>query len=276
MNDSSSVPEYAQYAPPRSVAIGGTALVGGVHLSTRSFGTGSFGRLFVTGLAMVSIGATAVVLTYVIVWAVGRATGTPLAELRMQLVGPFEVPHFVAWDIFMNLLSFAVFLTVVRLTPLAGYHAAEHKVVHAIERYGYVTLELARSMPRAHRRCGTTLLAGILPAMLIAAPLALVAPGLALLVVLLGWMMRYPVGHAIQQYLTTKEPTEAQLRAGLEAGHKLLAEWRRRSFERVAPVVSFWRRGFLQLLLGVVIGTQLFDWLYRHLHLWLDWEMWLH
>ena len=64
--------------------------------------------------------------------------------------------------------------------------------------------------------------------------------------------------------------------AELEAGHKLLAEWRRRSFERVAPVVSFWRRGFLQLLLGVVIGTQLFDWLYRHLHLWLDWEMWLH
>ena len=153
-------------------------MVGGVHLSTRTFGTGSFGRLVLTGLALMSIGALAMVLTYVVLWVVGRVSDIPLVALQMQIVTPFEVPHFVGWQIFINLLSFLLFLVIVRLTPLAGYHGAEHKVVHAIERYGYATAEQARAMPRAHRRCGTTLLAGILPAFLIAAPLLVVMPGL--------------------------------------------------------------------------------------------------
>ncbi len=251
-------------------------MMGGVHLSTRAFGTGSGGRLFLTGLTLMSIGALGMVLTYVILWLVGPVVGAPLVELRLQVVGPWEVSGFVGWEIFMNLLTFFSFLIVIRLTPLVGYHAAEHKVVHAIERYGHPTLELARAMPRAHRRCGTTLLAGILPAFLIAAPLGFVAPGLALMVVFMGWLGRYHVGYVIQQYLTTKEPSDAQLRAGLHAGHKLLDRWRREPFVQVSPLASFWRRGMIQMLLGVVVGMQLFNWVYAHLPFWLDWELWLH
>ncbi len=276
MNDSDFSPQYGQSVPLRPPAIGGTAMVNGVHLSTRTFGTGSFTRLFLTGFTLMSIGAFAMVLTYVALWVIGRAANVSLIELWMQVVGPFEMPGLLMWQIFTSLLSFLLFLVVVRLTPLAGYHGAEHKVVHAIERYGYPTLALARDMPRIHRRCGTTLLAGILPAFLIAAPLAVVEPMLALLVVFLGWMTRFRVGGVIQQYLTTREPTDAQLQAGLHAGYEVLARWRRDPFATVPPLTSFWRRGMIQMLLGVIVGMQFFNWVYQRLHLWLDWELWLH
>ncbi len=218
---------------------------------------------------------TALVLSYVVLWTIGQITGTPLAEVQLQVVGPTAAVQYVTWQIVGNLVTFFLFLLVVRLTPLAAYHAAEHKVVHAIERYGYPTREMAREMPRVHRRCGTTLLAGILPAFLIAAPLLLVRPALALLVVLLGWTFRYRVGALIQQHLTTREPSEEQLAAGLDAGHKLLDDWRRNPHTDLSPLVSLWHRGLVQLLAGVLIGSQLLQWAYQYLHIWLDWELWL-
>jgi len=222
-----------------------------------------------------AMGGTALVLSYVMLWTIGQITGTPLVEVLLQVVGPTAAVQYVIWQIVGNLVTFFLFLLVVRLTPLAAYHGAEHKVVHAIERYGYPTREMARRMPRVHRRCGTTLLAGILPAFLIAAPLLLVAPAIAIAVVLLGWTFRYRVGALIQQYLTTKEPSDKQLTAGLEAGYKLLDDWHRNPHRRLSPFVSLWHRGFVQLLAGALIGSQLLHWAYQYLHIWLDWELWL-
>ena len=223
---------------------------------------------------MMAMGGTALVLSYVVLWAIGQVTSFPLAEVHLQVVGPTATGQYVAWQIVGNLVTFFLFLLVVRLTPLAAYHGAEHKVVHAIERYGYPTREMAREMPRVHPRCGTTLLAGILPTFLIAAPLLLVAPALALVVVLLGWTFRYQVGALIQQHLTTKEPSEERLAAGLAAAHKLLDDWRRNPHTDLSPFVSLWHRGFVQLFAGVLIGSQLLGWAYQHLHIWLDWELW--
>ncbi len=222
-----------------------------------------------------AMGGTALVLSYVVLWTIGQITGSPLAEVQLQVIGPTAAAPYVVWQIVGNLVTFLLFLLVVRLTPLAAYHGAEHKVVHAIERYGYATRETAREMPRVHPRCGTTLLAGILPAFLIAAPLLLVAPALAVVVILLGWTFRYRVGALIQQYLTTREPSEEQLAAGLEAAHRLLDDWRRNPHPDLSALVSLWHRGFVQLLAGVLIGSQLLGWAYQHLHIWLDWELWL-
>jgi len=217
------------------------------------------------------MGGTALVLSYVVLWTIGQITGTPLVEVLLQVIAPAPAVQYVIWQIAANLATFFLFLLVVRLMPLAAYHGAEHKVVHAIERYGYSTPEIAREMPRVHRRCGTTLLAGILPAFLIAAPLLLVAPALALIVILLGWTFRYQVGALIQQYLTTKEPNDKQLAAGLEAAHKLLDDWRRNPQRQFSPLVSLWHRGFVQLFFFFLVGSQLLQWAYQHLHIWLDW-----
>ncbi len=267
--------QYNDTVPTSRPRIGGTAVVGGVHLSTPSFGTASFWQLVVTGLALMAMGGAALVGSYVVLWSVEQITGAPLIEVLLQVAVPTTAVQYVIWQIVANLVSFFLFLLVIRLTPLAAYHGAEHKVVHAIERYGYPTRAIAREMPRVHRRCGTTLLAGILPAFLIAAPLLLVAPVLALLVVLLGWISRYQVGALIQQYLTTKEPNDNQLTAGLEAGHRLLDDWRRHPHAALSPLVSLWHRGFVQLFIGVLVGSQLLHWAYQYLHIWLDWELWL-
>ena len=268
--------DYQQQIPPRPPRIGGSALVGGVHLSTGAVGTGSNLQLFATGFMLIALGATASVLTYVTTWTIGEFAGVPLVGLLFQIATPDEIPHYPLWDILINLLTFLAFLVIVRLSPLSGYHAAEHKVVHAIEKYGYPTLETARRMPRAHRRCGTTLLAGILPAMLIAVPLMSVSVPLAVLVILLGWATRYPVGAVIQQIFTAKEPNERQLRAGLEAGRLLLQRWQRNPYLRVPPLQSLWRRGFVQMFAGVAAGMYFFGWIYQHLHIWLDWSQYLY
>ncbi len=258
--------------PPR---IGGTAMVGGVHLSTGTVGTGSALHLFATGFTLIALGAIATVITYVITWIIGQFVGAPLEGLLLQVATPHDIPNYPLWEIVLNLLTFSTFLVVVRLSPLSGYHAAEHKVVHAIEQYGYPTWEAAQRMSRAHRRCGTTLLAGILPALLIAGPLATISWPLAVLVVLVGWTARYPVGHVIQQLFTTKEPTARQLRAGLEAGQLLLERWWRNPTQRIPPLQSLWRRGFVQMFSGVVTGMYFFGSIYQHLHTWLDWSQYL-
>jgi len=246
-----------------------------VHLSTSTFGTASFWQLGLTGLALVSIGSLALAASYVVLWTIGQLSGLPLAEVHLQVIGPAVGPAYVGWEIFANLVAFFLFLVAVRLTPLASYHGAEHKVVSAIERYGYVTEELAREMPRVHPRCGTTLLAGILPAFLIAVPLLMLAPVTGVMVIILGWMFRYRVGAVIQHYLTTREPNQQQLAAGVKAGRQLLENWHRRPFANVSLLSSLWQRGFVQLLIGVVGGSQLLQWVYSHLHIWLDWELWL-
>ena len=250
-------------------------MVGGVHLSTRTLGTGSGRQLFATGFALMCLGAIASVLTYLITWIIGQIAGVPLVGLYLQVATPGEISNYAMWELALNLLTFLSFLVVVRLSPLSGYHAAEHKVVHAIERYGYPTWEMAKHMPRAHRRCGTTLLAGILPALVIAVPLASVSPALAVLVVLLGWTIRYQVGDFIQQVFTTKEPNDRQLRAGLEAGQLLLEHWRRNPHLRLSPLQSLWNRGFIQMFAGVITAMYFFSWIYHHLHIWLDWSQYL-
>ncbi len=54
---------------------------------------------------------------------------------------------------------FLLFGLIMRLTRLAAYHAAEHKVVHLLERGLPLTLEEARKAPALNPYCGSSLLA---------------------------------------------------------------------------------------------------------------------
>jgi len=143
--------------------------------------------------------------------------------------------------------------------------------VTAIERFGRLDPDQVRQMPRAHARCGTTLLAGFLPALLIAGPLWAVRPELAALIVLVGWTTRAQVGWVLQQYLTTKTPTPQQLEAGLRAGRKILEGQKAGPLRPQSPAERLWRRGLPQMAAGVVAAMYAIEWVYNHLHLWLDW-----
>lgn len=199
--------------PPRQPVprIGGTAMPGGVHFSTGNYGTGPSYLLFLTGVVVIAMGAAAMVLAYLLAWLAGYFSGQPLSQALMGLANASDFSYLPFVQIGTNLLVFFCFLLVLRLSPMSGYHGAEHKVVHCLETYGVLDRGLVRISPRAHRRCGTTLLAGFLPIPLIAVPLLALpvwGPPAAMAVVVVGWFARFRVGAAVQQVFTTKEPTD--------------------------------------------------------------------
>lgn len=257
--------------PPR---ISGSAMPGGVFMSSGNARSheGLAGEIWLvgTGLSIALLGSLGMVLTYVVSWALQQVYGVPLAHVLLMVQTTVD-PGTGPWvDVGLNLLLLLSFLVLMRVSPLSGYHAAEHKVIAAIEHYGEPTRERALMMPRAHRRCGSNLLAGLLPLLILGEPLYRISPLLAVVVVVLGWQFRYVVGYFIQAIFATKEPTEHQLQAGLESGKRVLARWREHATDRLPPLVRFWRRGMLQMFSGMLLGLWLINLVFGHLHVWLD------
>jgi hypothetical protein len=221
-----------------------------------------------------ALGGLSMLLSFLIVWLVGGETKTPTVGLLLGALPPSIPVYYAYWQIGINLVAFLCFLIVLRLSPLAGFHAAEHMTVTCIERLGYVDVEQVRHMPRAHRRCGTSLLAGVLPALLAGVPLLGVSPELAALVLLVGWVARDQTGYWLQQIFTTKRPTQRQLQAGIAAGQRLLALAGAEPARPMSPVQRLWRRGFPQMAAGAITGAWLLGWLVDHAHLLLDPGVW--
>lgn len=256
--------------PATAPRISGTAMPGGVFMSIGSARTAGDLALVGTGLSIAILGSLGLALTYVVSWIIEQLSALPLAAMLL-MAAPAVDPGEAPWlEIALNLLTLLSFLVLMRVTPLSGYHAAEHKVISAIEHFGEATMERARLMPRAHVRCGSNLLAGVLPLLLVAQPLFAISPIAAAVVVILGWSFRFYTGYFIQQVFATKEPTDRQLRAGLEAGRKILRLWRESGGRSVPPLVSFWRRGLLQMFAGMLLGITLLQHVYQYLHVWLD------
>ncbi|MFP3904436.1 MAG: DUF1385 domain-containing protein [Armatimonadota bacterium] len=250
--------------------ISGTALPFGVHLSNGAYGSASNLHLIYGGANILGLGAIALVITYIETWLVQTFVGVPLPAYLLGVTAQVPGPDAQVWSALINILPFVNFLLILRMSSLAGYHAAEHKVVTTIERYGYATYELAKEMPRVHPRCGTVLLLGILPVLLVAIPLLYIEPVWALVVAIVGWFLRYHTGFFVQNYFTTKTPTPKQLKAGLHAGNTLLERWREDPHKKVPWLKSLWIRGIPQMVIGLVIMSRVLSLVYDHLHIWLD------
>lgn len=262
------VPESA-YVSTRRPRISGTALLGGLHLATGNYGTAPWWQLFLSGLGIVAALSAALIMTYLELCLIDHFAGTTLA---LSLLGGEQAASGAMsyLQIALQVLPMANFLVVLRMSPLSGYHAAEHKVVAAVETYGDIRYEQVVDMPRAHPRCGTVLLFGVIPTLLIAWPLFGRNPLAAVAVAFIGWTFRYRVGYFIQQYLTTKPPTPNQLRAGITAGQKLLTLWQADPERQVSIARNLWTRGLPQMIGGVMVGQYLMTVIAQHLHVWLD------
>lgn len=268
-NNAWPLPESA-YVSARRPRISGTALIGGLHLATGNYGTAPWWQLLLSGFGIVAALSAALIMTYLELCFVDRLAGTTFS---MSLLGGSQqagsgVMSYI--EIGLQLLPMVNFLIVLRMSPLSGYHAAEHKVVAAVEAFGDIRYEQVVEMPRAHPRCGTVLLFGVIPTLLIAWPLFTRNPVAAIAVAFIGWSLRYRVGYFIQQYLTTKPPTPNQLRAGIAAGQKLLRCWQADPDHQVSIARNIWTRGLPQMIGGVMLGQYLMGVIYQHLHLWLD------
>lgn len=242
---------------PQVGMIGGMATPLGVYLTNGvvSAGAGTLG-LMLTGALLFALFLAAHWLVIGGMWWAQQQFGIPLYSYYNS---PFAGQWFLFSDVMGLVLRssiFVIFLLLMRLLPIAGTHAAEHMVVHAIERGEPLTLEVVRRMPRVHPRCGTNLVAGIALFLGLAKVFQFGAPEgdardfgllMALLFTLLFWRS---FGGFLQWIATTKPPTDKQLLNAIRVGEELLRKARPYSGATPSFGLRLLNSGILQILIG--------------------------
>jgi CBS domain-containing protein len=227
--------------PPNPGPVGGMATPFGVYLTNGSIRAGAKDfALVTTGMIMF----TALTL--------GMFVASWTQELTYKTV---HIPDFL-----FGLLAYLLFMGAFRAFPLSGIHAAEHKVVHAIERGEELTIANVRRMPRVHPRCGTNFAVGASLFFGLATARWLINDEYirlmtALLSTLIFWR---PLGGMVQFWVTTKEPTDKQISMGILSGEELLQSYREGKSRRSGVLRRIWTSGMLHVMGGAFIMYGLF------------------
>jgi uncharacterized protein YqhQ len=150
------------------------------------------------------------------------------------------------------LLAFALWF---RLSWIAGFHAAEHQTVHAIERNEPLTPERVAMMPRPHPRCGTNLavLFSMFGALVGILHVNEMVAGLFSLIT-----YRF-FGHWVQLHVTTRPATRRQIENGIRAGEQVLERFQSGVMpSRWGAFRRIWNMGLLQVAAGYFVAGVLF------------------
>ena len=244
--------------PPR---LGGMATPLGVYLHDGvSSGGAGFWGLFLTGVTMSGLTLLAQAGAHALAReASAHSPGLAHWEAKLPLGLQMWLSAVAPW------LPLPLVFLLLRLAPLSGTHAAEHQVVHCVERSEPLVPENVRAMPRVHPRCGTNLFVGFTLFLLIflAVFCAATAGGRPLLdAVSLSAMLAGPaalsswrrVGGWFQQWVATRPASDRQIAGAIRAAEEVLA--RRRSWMENGMVLRFawgrwlWTVGLAQLVLG--------------------------
>jgi uncharacterized protein YqhQ len=154
-------------------------------------------------------------------------------------------------ELSMEVLLWVFFCLLMRLSPLAGTHGAEHMVVHAIEREEDLDPNIVSRMPRVHPRCGTNLVAGltIFTSILFSNwyPDEYVRLLVAIVATVSLWRV---VGSVFQQFITTKTPSRKQLEDGVEAGEMVLERYANSPISYPNVGLRLWNSGIFHVLVG--------------------------
>lgn len=224
--------------PPVLPTIGGMATPFGVYL-TAGGARGGAGHL-----ALVSTGMALFALLLV-----ASVAGSWLAD---RAVASFGLGQYHAW--LLNIFSMGIFLLGMRTIPLSGTHAAEHKIVHALENGEPLELEVVRRMPRVHPRCGTNIAVAVSLFIALASwkwiDIEQIRLVVALIVTVFVWR---PIGHFAQYYITTKRPTDKQLMNGIEAGRELIRNVQGRRRARTSISQRIVASGMLHVMAGSLL-----------------------
>jgi CBS domain-containing protein len=245
------------YLPP----IGGMATPIGVYLTTgnTSGGVGYLG-LALTGLLLFCLQLITMVL---ILGTISFLEHSPLAHATfLPLLNLLPKPLIQSLEaLLITTLHSLCLLALVRISPMAGYHAAEHQVVHALERSEPLLPEIVRTMPRVHPRCGTNLVAGFFLFSLgetFQPLLGAFAYPLFGILALLYWRQ---LGGWAQQYLTTRPASTKEIEKGIEAAKSLLQQPTQSNPlckplpPVLYPLMRLWRMGLVQIISGSAIGA---------------------
>lgn len=217
--------------------VGGMATPFGVYLTNGAIRAGA------SDVALVATG----MLLFTMIFGASSLTDWAVASL------PDTTPLWLAATLF-NVLPILLFMVAIRLIPLSGIHAAEHKVVHAIERGEPLVPEVVNRMPRVHPRCGTNLAVGLSLFLGISQTDMIPDPELRLLLGLLVTLFFWrSLGNLVQQFVTTKPPNAKQLQMGIDAGKQLLEKYRTTRAVHATPFQRIWASGMLHVMAGSLL-----------------------
>ena len=233
--------------------VGGMATPLGVHLTSVHLRGG------VGDVALVMTGFMMAAMLYVsrltVAAGMALAADDPMRVVLGHLaIDPGLAPAGqVAW--FGQALVVLLFLSLLRLSPLAGYHSGEHQTVHAVERGLPLAVEQVATMPRPHPRCGTnlTVLAVLVLGMVDLASNQ--APLTAYLLPAIGLLYWRRLGHWVQALFTTRPARPRELQSGIDAARMLLNRYRRQPSYHAPLLLRIWNRGLLQVLAGVWLAS---------------------
>ncbi|MBC7805357.1 MAG: DUF1385 domain-containing protein [Akkermansiaceae bacterium] len=252
---------HRPFVPPQ---IGGMATPLGVYLTTGnvSGGVGTL-ALAATGFLTFALHTTGLALLFAANHALERYVP---AVARFTALLPRPLADSLPETVFTVALT-ALFLLLLRQTPLAGYHAAEHQVVHAIERGEPLLPEAVRRMPRVHPRCSTNLVAGLLLFYIIGTAFAgsLGAELSYLVGAFAAFLWWRPVGSFLQQHATTRPASDKEIESGIRAARDLFDALDSPVSSAVSKPVSplqakvrrIWQAGFVQIFMGSGIAFAL-------------------
>lgn len=218
--------------------VGGMATPFGVYLTNgRVTGGAKPGSIVLTGALLAALFASATYLITLLNVYIGPQFADTQFEQPMRYLLQLIIP--------------VAFLGLMRVTPIAGIHAAEHKVVHAIERNMPLNKEAVSMMSRVHPRCGTNIAVGFLLFALIS-ELPLNAPPAIKMMIgfAVAFLLWRRLGGWVQRVFTTKTPNDKQLKDGIKAGKQLLQKASKLPYRPISFGEKILTSGLPQLLLG--------------------------
>ncbi|NUP99717.1 MAG: DUF1385 domain-containing protein [Armatimonadetes bacterium] len=233
--------------------VGGLATPLGVHLTSVNHRGGvSDLCLLVSGLYVMVLWQIA---RGVVAFGMALTSRDPmLAALRELAPALTQLGAAPAAGLVSYLAMLLVFLMLLRLSALAGYHSGEHQAVHALERGLPLVYEQVVQMPRPHPRCGTNLATLLTLVMLVVSLLSARAPWVVLLPAVVALFLWRRIGHLVQEWFTTKPASRRQVEAGIQAARMLLSRYQRQPAYRAKLWIRIWNRGLLQVLAGMLLG----------------------
>ncbi len=250
------LPEAPQ---PRPARIGGMATPFGVYLTdgTMRAGASDF-ALITTGVSMTVLYS----LAYLCVTGLGWLL-THVAHLRSasmldpDYVPPPNQPMLGLVYVALSLVVLGLFLLLMRVTRLAGYHAAEHQTVHAVERGERLTPDIVRRMPRPHPRCGTNLVAAVMVFSTLSQAFGYIPAldgGIAQMVAVVATLFTWrSVGTFLQERFTTRPASDRELASGIAAGNELLLRYLNSPPTRPGLFKRIWFSGMVQVMTGMIL-----------------------
>lgn len=244
-------------------SIGGMATPFGVYLSDGVHQAGASNLSLVAGGAALAVCAVvADMIVHALIMSFGTAVHHDYSYLTPEYTPPPGQLAAGLWAVGLHLLISLVFLTLIRISKIAGFHAAEHQTVHAIEHGEPLAREIVARMPRPHPRCGTNILAaGILFWNLSALFRALpgsdsdTAAVVAVVVTFFTWRR---FGTFLQATFTTRPARPRELDSGIAAANSLLSQYRQITPQwignrtRARLFRRLWCSGLLQSMAGML------------------------